>query len=147
MSAPRNFGEELARLRDSMNQILSDSAAGMPQPEPMDNVDWIPPVDILENRDDVIVKVDLPGLNTDEIDLSISGGVLQITGERKQKTERQDENYHTIERDYGRFDRRINLPTSVSVDNIKASYDNGVLTVTLPKPEEQKTEQFRVALE
>ena len=147
MSRPRDFEREIARLRNRMNQLLSDPNAGMAQPEQMDAVGWMPPLDILENKDDIVIKADIPGVNPDEIDLSISRNILQLKGERKQEIERDDENYHTIERGYGKFDRRINLPTSVDVDNIKASYKNGVLAVRLPKSGKEKVEKIEVDLE
>ena len=144
MSAPRDFEEEIIKLRNRMNQILSEPVSGAGQPELMDAVEWLPPLDVLENKDDITVRIDVPGVDPDEMDLSISGDVLYVAGERKQEVERGDENYHTIERGYGKFARRVKLPTSVDVDSIKASYKNGVLTVKLPKLEEKKTGKIKV---
>ena len=127
-----------------MNQILSEPVSRAEQPELMDAFDWLPPMDVLENKDDITVKIDVPGVDPDEIDLSIAGDTLYMTGERKHEVERGDENYHIIERGYGKFARRVKLPTSVDVDSVKASYKNGVLTVKLPKLEEKKTEKIRV---
>ena len=146
MSTPRGFEEEIVRLRDRINEILGNSA-GMEVPELMDVVDWMPALDVLENKDDIVVRVDVPGVNPDEIDLSISGDVIQIKGERKQETERDDENYHAIERGFGSFDRRINLPAPVDVESIKASYKNGVLIISLPKLGEEETGAVKVDLE
>jgi len=147
MSEFRDFGEEIVRLRDRMNRLFGDFSGGIEQPEPLDEVQWVPLLDVLEDKNDIIVRVDIPGMTPDEIDLSISGDVLHIRGERKREVAREDENYHTIERGYGRFDRRVALPASVNVDNIRASYKNGVLTVRLPKLEEKKVGQVKVGLE
>ena len=143
----RDFEEEIARLRNRMNRLFSDFSRGVEQPEPMDEVEWIPPLDVLENKDDIIVRTDIPGMKSDEIDLSISGDVLYIRGERKREVGREDENYHTIERGLGKFDRRVSLPTSVKVDGIKASYKDGVLTVQLPKLGEEEAGEIKVDLE
>lgn len=145
MSELREFEEEMARLRDRMNRVFSDLSKG--QPEPLDEAEWKPPLDVLEDRDKIIVRADIPGVKPDEIDLSISGDVLNIKGERKRETDREDENYHAIERGYGRFDRRVVLPTSTRADSITASYKDGVLTVKLPKLEEEKAGKTRVELE
>ena len=144
MSTPRDFEEEITRLRNRMNQILGEPVSRAGQPELMDAVEWLPPLDVMENKDDITVRIDVPGVDPGEIDLSISGDILYMTGERKQEVERGDENYHTIERGYGKFARRVKLPTSVDVDSVKASYKNGVLTVKLPKLEEQKTGKIKV---
>jgi len=139
--------EEFARLQDEMNQLLSRYSSGMEQAEPLDEIGWVPPLDILENKDDIVIRVDIPGITSDEIDLSISGDVLRIKGERTRKIDREDENYHTIERGYGKFDRQIVLPAHVRTDSIKASYKDGVLCIELPKLEEEKTGRINVSLE
>jgi HSP20 family protein len=147
MSEPRDFEEKIVRLQDRMNRLFSDFSRGIEQSEPLDEVEWAPPLDVLEDKDDIIVRVDIPGMHPDEIDLSISGDILYIRGERKREVEREDENYHTVERGYGKFDRRVALPTSVQVDSIRASYKSGVLAVRLPKLEEKRVGEIRVSLE
>jgi HSP20 family protein len=143
MSEPRDFEEEIAALRDRMNRLLSNFSREVEQPEMMDEVEWAPPLDVLEDKDDIVIKVDIPGMAPDAIDLSIAGDVLRIRGERK----REDKNYHTIERGYGRFDRRVTLPTSVKADSIRAFCRDGVLTVKLPKLEEKRIGEIKVSLE
>jgi len=147
MSESRELEERIVRLRDGMNRLFSDFSRGIEQPELLDEVQWTPPLDVLEDKDDIIVRADIPGMSPDEIDLSISGDVLHIRGERKREVEREDENYHTIERGYGKFDRRVALPASVKVDSIRASYKNGVLAVRLPKLEEKKVGEIKVGPE
>ncbi len=147
MSEPRDFEAEIAKLREKMNHILSGASIDAEQPESLDEVDWMPPLDVLENSDEIIVRTDIPGMKPDEIDLSISGNILRIKGERKREIEREDENYHAIERGYGRFSRKIMLPAPAKVDAITASYRDGVLTVRLPKIGEKKTGRVKVDLE
>lgn len=139
--------EELARLRDRMNQLLSHYYSDAQQSEPLDEIEWVPPLDVLENKDDIVVKVDMPGMTPDKIDLSILGDVLHIRGERAREVDREDENYHTIERGYGKFDRQIVLPAPVAADRIRATYKDGILCVEMPKLEKEKVEKVNVTLE
>jgi len=139
--------EELARLQDRMNQLLNRYSSGTEHPEPLGETELVPPLDVLENRDDIVVRIDIPGVTPDEIDLSIAGDVLHIKGERARQVDREDENYHTIERAYGKFDRQIVLPAAVKVDCIRASYKNGVLCIKLPKLEEKKSGKVNIAPE
>lgn len=147
MSGPRDFEKEIARLRGKMNQVFSDASMEIERPELLDEVEWVPSVDVLENKDEILVIADIPGMSADEIDLSILGDALQIRGKRKREVERDDENYHSIERGYGKFDRRVALPTQVNVDGITASYRMGVLTVRLSKLEEKRAGKIKVGLE
>ena len=130
----RDFEKEIAGLRDKMNRLFSDLPREMGRPEAMEGAEWIPAVDILENKDDIIVKVDIPGMKADEINLYISGDVLQISGDREREVQRADENYHNIERGYGKFSRKVTLPALPVADSIKASYKDGVLTIKSVKP-------------
>ena len=93
------------------------------------------------------MKVDVPGMSAEEIDLFILGNVLQISGERKLEGDRKDENYHVIERGQGKFSRRVPLPAPVEVDDITASCKNGVLTVALPKKLEAKSGRMTIRLQ
>ena len=116
MLGSRDFEREIARLRGRMNEILNDASVEMKQSEPLDESEWMPPVDVLENKDEILVKADIPGMSPDEIDLSISGNVLLIKGERKREVERKDENYHNIERGFGKFVRRVSMPAPLNAD-------------------------------
>jgi len=105
---------------------------------------WLPAVDILEDKDKITVKADLPGLKKDEIDISLNGDILTITGEKKSEEEVKEKNYYRAERYYGTFQRSIVLPTSVQEGKIKASYKEGVLQVELPKKKETKGKKIRI---
>ena len=147
MSKLKDFEAEVTRLRNRMSLIFDDLYSEADQPEPPGEVEWMPALDVLEDRDDIIVKVDIPGTAPDEIELSISGDVLHINGERKREISREDENYHTVERGYGRFGRRIVLPAPVNAENTRASYKDGVLAIRMPKLEKKKAEEIKVRLE
>jgi HSP20 family protein len=144
MSESSEFEKHIADLREQINQLFRESVRETEGAEPLDEAEWAPCVDILENRDDIVIKADIPGMEPDDIELFVSENILQIKGDRKHKVEREDENYHSIEREFGKFNRLIKLPTMVIVDNIKASYSNGVLTVRLPKFGDRKPEKIEV---
>jgi len=105
---------------------------------------WTPAVDIAERDDAYLVKVELPGVNKDEVKITLESNILTIRGEKKQEQETKKENYHRVERSYGSFQRSFTLPTTVKSDKIDASYKDGVLMVTLPKAEEAKPKQIEV---
>jgi HSP20 family protein len=105
---------------------------------------WTPAVDIAEHDDEYLVKVELPGVNKDDVKLTLENNILTIRGEKKQEKETKKENYHRVERSYGSFQRSFTLPAAVKADKIDASYNDGILTVSLPKAEEAKPKQIEV---
>ena len=105
---------------------------------------WTPAVDIAEHDEEYLVKVELPGVNRDEVKLTLENNILTIRGEKKQEKETKKENYHRVERSYGSFQRSFTLPAAVKSDKIDASYKDGILTVSLPKAEEAKPKQIEV---
>ena len=105
---------------------------------------WTPAVDIAEHDDEYLVKVELPGVNKDEVKLTLENNILTIRGEKKQEKETKKENYHRVERSYGSFQRSFTLPAAVKSDKIDASYKDGILKVSLPKAEEAKPKQIEV---
>ena len=94
---------------------------------------WSPGVDIVENEKNVLLRVDLPGVDQENIDIQMEDGVMTLKAERKFDKETQDGNYQRVERGYGLFERSFSLPENVDGDNISAAYNMGVLDVTLPK--------------
>lgn len=105
---------------------------------------WVPPVDILENENELIVKADLPDLKLEDIDLRIENGTLTLKGERKFEKSTEKGGYHRMERSYGKFERAFALADTVDAEHVKADYKNGVLTVTLPKKEIAKPRQVKI---
>jgi HSP20 family protein len=106
--------------------------------------EWMPPFDVSESEGEIIVKAELPGMKVEDIDITITDGLLTIKGERKMEKEDKQENYHRIERQFGSFSRTLNLGLKVEADGIDAGYKDGVLTVTLPKAEEDKPKKIEV---
>lgn len=106
--------------------------------------DWVPPMDISESGKNLVAKVEVPGIDPKDIDISLQGGVLTVRGERKQEKEEREENFHRVERRYGSFCRSIRLPAEVNTEKVKAAYKDGVLTITMPKAKEEATKRIEV---
>jgi len=105
---------------------------------------WAPPVDIFETEHELVVKADLPDVNPQDLDIHVENNVLTIRGERKFENKVKEENYLRVERVYGSFSRTFTLANSVKSEAIKADYQNGVLTLSIPKREEAKPKQIKV---
>jgi HSP20 family protein len=109
---------------------------------------WLPPVDVYESKDDFVLSIDVPGVSEKDVHISITGDLLTVKGERRFEGDNQGagNTYHRVERLYGKFERSVQLPTMVQTDKVKASYRDGVLTVTLPKAEEVKPREIKIDL-
>ncbi|MFB3851881.1 MAG: Hsp20/alpha crystallin family protein [Acidobacteriota bacterium] len=105
---------------------------------------WMPPVDLREENDKLVLEMELPGLKKDDVEISLENNVLTIKGERKFEKEEKKENFHKIERSYGKFSRSFSLPTTVKPDGIDASLKDGILTVSLPFAEEAKPKKISI---
>jgi HSP20 family protein len=108
--------------------------------------DWFPAVDVYEDKDNLLVKAELAGLKKEDIQISLENGNLTLSGERKQEEKRQDADVYRSERWVGRFHRSVSLPCRVDAEKIKATYSEGVLTVTLPKAEDAKPKQIPISV-
>lgn len=106
--------------------------------------DWNPSVDVVENKDNYLLNAELPGMNKDDVKITLENNVLTIRGEKKNELEKKEGNYHRIERSFGSFERSFTIPGTVKADNIEAQFSDGVLTVTLPKAEEAKSKTIDV---
>ncbi len=134
---------ELVTMRDDMDRLF-ETFFGT-QPQTMDEF-WRPAIDIEENNGNLMVRAEIPGMNKENIKVSVKEDMLKISGERKQENETKEKTFHRIERSYGKFERIIRLPSEVDADKVKASYKEGVLNVTLPKPESMKPKQIDVEI-
>lgn len=106
---------------------------------------WIPAMDLVETDEDLVLRADLPGLDRDDVDIEVKDNVLTVSGERRAEHEEQGEGFHRVERSFGRFTRSLGLPQGVSPENVRASFDRGVLEVRVPKPEERKPTRIEIA--
>ncbi|MBF0445506.1 MAG: Hsp20/alpha crystallin family protein, partial [Magnetococcales bacterium] len=129
----RSIQGEINRL---FERDIEDSTGQMTQ--------WPMRVDIKEDENQIVIKADVPGMKQKDISVNIDNGMLTIAGERKFDDIENKENYHRVERSYGRFSRSFQLPNTTEATNISATYKNGVLEVTLPKREEAKPRSIQV---
>ncbi|HEV2319654.1 MAG TPA: Hsp20/alpha crystallin family protein [Verrucomicrobiae bacterium] len=132
----------LSRLSDLREEI--DRFFESPLTRTSEFLGWTPAFDVYEEKDNYVVKAELPGMKKEEINVSIQGGELVISGERKNETKDGAGEIYRSERYFGRFQRSVSLPATVSAKDVRAEYKDGILTVTLPKSEEAKPKQIEV---
>jgi HSP20 family protein len=137
--------EELSTLRNRMDRVLA-RAGNEPTKEELFPTQWVPASDIVETKNAIILKAELPGLEEKDIAVEIENGMLVIKGERKFEKETTDKGYRRIERAYGNFLRTFTLPPNVATEKIRAAYTNGLLEVEIPKKEEAKPKAIHVAV-
>ena len=106
---------------------------------------WVPPVDIQENGDAYLFHAELPGMTKEDIHITLENNVLRVSGERKFEKDAKKENYHRVERTYGTFTRTFTLPTQVDPEKVQAAFENGILTITVPKAEQAKPRQISIS--
>jgi HSP20 family protein len=106
---------------------------------------WVPPVDIQENGDAYLFHAELPGMSKDDIHITLENSVLRVSGERKFEKDAKKENYHRVERTYGTFTRTFTLPTPVDPEKVQAAFENGILTITVPKAEQAKPRRITIS--
>ena len=136
---------DLRTLQEEVNRLFSTNLTRTFGDEGIGRGAWAPSVDIYENKDQIVLEAELPGMKQEDFDLSIENNVITLRGERKfEKTDEAD-NYHRVERSYGAFTRSFTLPQTVSAEGATAEYNNGVLRVTLPKREETKARRIQVS--
>jgi HSP20 family protein len=138
---------EFDRIRKEMDRLWDSFLEGRHIRKSEDDREWLPSVDVSETKNDLVVRAELPGLESKDIDISMNNGYLTIKGEKKNEREEKDENYHLIERSYGSFSRSVRLPKEVLSDKITASFKNGILKITLPKSEEAKKKEIKIKVE
>ena len=136
---------DLRSLQEEVNRLFSTNMTRAFDDEGIGRGAWAPSVDIYENKDQIVLEAELPGMKQEDFDLSIENNVLTLRGERKFEKTDETDNYHLVERSYGAFTRSFTLPPTVSSEGATAEYNNGVLRVTLPKREEVKARRIEVS--
>jgi HSP20 family protein len=136
---------DLNMLQDRMNRMFDDAGRTWHTDEPAATTTWSPAVDIFETEGEIVVKAELPGMERKDIGLNLENNVLTVRGERRFTKETKDDNYHRIERSYGTFSRSFSIPATVDEEKIRADYRDGVLKIVLPKKEQAKPKQIRIA--
>jgi HSP20 family protein len=135
---------DLRSLQDEVNRLFSTNLSRAFGDEGIARGAWMPNVDIYENKDQIVLEAELPGMNREDFDLSIENNIITLRGERRFEKKDDGDNYHRVERAYGTFTRSFTLPQTVSAETANAEYKNGVLRVTLPKREEVKARRIEV---
>jgi HSP20 family protein len=129
-----SFGR-LSNLQDELDRLFESPLTG-----------WAPALEVYEDKDNFVVNAELPGLKREDIEVSLQDGALVISGERKAEEKRKEGEIHRQERFYGKFQRALTLPAPIAVDQVKAQYKDGILTITLPKAEEAKPKKIDVSV-
>jgi len=131
-------------LQDQINRMFSEGVGHAGQESNL--TPWAPAVDIYETENELVIKADLPDVHPQNLDIRVENNILTIRGERKFESKVNEDNYLRIERAYGSFSRSFSLANSVKTEAIKADYQNGVLTLSLPKREEAKPKQIKMTV-
>lgn len=130
---------EMDRLRREMDRLFTGFRGFRPL-----RVGVFPPLNVSEDKDNLYVRAELPGINPSDIEISVEGDTLTLRGERKSAEVGENVSYHRREREFGRFRRSLTLPTRINTDKVEAVFKNGILRITLPKAEEVRPKQIAV---
>src|SRR5437764_3701117 len=133
---------EMNSLQSNLNRIFQDDGRG--SDELMTSGTFVPPVDIYEDANGITLKMEVPGVSQNDINISLENNTLTVSGERKFEKNEKEENFHRIERRYGAFTRSFTLPNTVDVEKANANYENGILSIQLAKKAEAKPKQIKV---
>ena len=135
---------DLRNLQEEVNRLFKGSIGRHFDDEEIARGSWSPSVDIYENKDQIVLEAELPGMKREDFDLSVENNVITLRGERHFEKKEDSDNYHRVERAYGSFMRSFTLPNTVTGEGATADYRNGVLRVVLPKREETKARRIEV---
>jgi HSP20 family protein len=125
-------------VQDDMDRAFDRLMRQWASPVSFSEAGWNPSVDVIETDDEIVVKAEIPGVSMDDIDLTVENNRMILSGEKKQEHEEKDDNYYLMERSYGSFRRIFVLPAQADAERVVASYEDGLLTVTVPKSEVAK---------
>ncbi len=135
---------ELSTLQDRFTSLF-ENFAETPGKEQLAAGSFVPAVDVYEDEHNLVLKLEIPGVNEDDLNVSLENNLLTVSGERKFEKEEKEENFHRIERRYGSFARTFRLPSTVDAEKVEASYDKGLLKITIGKRAEAKPKQIKVS--
>ncbi|HUX28785.1 MAG TPA: Hsp20/alpha crystallin family protein [Terracidiphilus sp.] len=135
---------EVVALQNRVNSLFHNLGEG---DSPLAAASFVPAVDIYEDTEKLVLKLEIPGIDEKDLDVRVENGTLTVKGERKFETEEKEKNFHRIERSYGSFYRAFSLPTTVDWDHVKATYNAGVLKLELAKKPEAQPKQIKVSVE
>lgn len=136
---------DLMSMQEEMNKLFTDFFRR--SPEYGDNFRegiWNPDIDIKETKDSILVQAEIPGVNKDDIEITLNDDIITIKGEKKEERKEEEENCLLIERSYGKFQRSFRLPSEVEMEKVKAEFKDGVLKLHLPKSERSKPKEIKI---
>lgn len=139
--------QDVLTLREAMNQLFEESVVRPNQSGRSSSERFVPAVDLSETDNAYIVEASVPGMKAEDLNITVENNVLYISGEIRQEKKTEEQNYHHVERRFGRFQRSLTLPNTVKFDEISASLNNGVLHLEIPKADEVKPRQISVKVE
>jgi HSP20 family protein len=138
---------ELSSLQTEMNRLFNtvfDAPATQGNGGTMRR--WVPAMDLLETADHFVLRADLPGMTQDDVNIELEDSTLTVSGERKSEHEDKQEGFYRVERAFGSFSRSLTLPKGIDADAVNANFENGVLEIRIPKPEERKPRRISIAV-
>jgi len=135
---------ELSSLQTEMNRLFNTAFDTSPGGNGGGSRRWAPAMDLLETEDHFVLRADLPGMTQSDVNIELEDNVLTVSGERKAEHEEKREGFYRVERAFGSFSRSLTLPKGVDADAVTAGFDNGVLEVRIPKPEERKPRKITI---
>jgi len=142
---PRRLRHEIEQPLESFQREMSRLVESFFGPEaPSFHGAWAPSMDVAETENDVVVKADVPGMTADDINVTLAGNVLTISGEKKDERKESKGSYSVVERRYGKFQRSVTLPAGIDSEKAQAEFKNGVLSITIPKTEETRAKKIPV---
>jgi len=133
--------------QDRLNRLFNETLGRFAgEEEGLSTGNWIPPVDLYETDQDIVLTAELPGIDPKDVEATVHDGTLYLKGERKYESEFREENYRHVERSYGSFGRTFPLPAAVDAEKVRADFKDGVLTLTMPKREETKPKKIKISI-
>ena len=138
---------DFSTLQDRVNRILRESLSPQSPEEALTTSNFAPPVDVYEDEHNITLKIEVPGIDEGDINVSIENNTLTVRGERKFEKDEKEENFHRVERMYGSFTRSFTLPNTLDPEQVSALYEKGVLKIRLAKKTEAKPRLIKVNVE
>ena len=137
--------QDMYTLQNRLNSLMQDFNRNQDD-ESLTSSAFVPPVDIYEDEHKLVLKLEIPGIRQEDLDVQMENSTLSVRGERNFETEGKEENYHRVERRYGSFARGFTLPNTIDPESVKANYQDGVLSIELGKRAEAKPKQIKVSV-
>jgi HSP20 family protein len=135
---------DLVSIQDELNRLFGRTFSGSEDTRPTASGNWMPSMDVFETQDKIVTEIELPGIDPEQVDVSVEDSTLTVTGSREFTDEMKDENVHRVERRYGAFARAITLPQTADTEHVEARFDKGVLRVEVPKVERAKPKRIEI---